>query len=73
MVKNGKIQRSIYISKELDQFLVQRSKLTLRTISSEIEALIRRGLASQQSSDLEAINILEKPKNIQVNLGAGEN
>lgn len=63
IIKNGKIQRSIYLTKELDELLIKRSKLTLRTISAEIESLIKRGLAAQYQADLEAVNMLNKFKN----------
>lgn len=68
--KTGKVSRTVYLTKEMDQLLVQRARLTLRTISSEIECLIRKGLAAQQNSDMDAINISDKPTKIQVTLGA---
>lgn len=72
-LKNDKVARTVYLTKEMDLLLKQRAKITLRTVSCEIESLIRRGLKAQQDSDIEAANLPHKSKGIQVTLETGEN
>lgn len=60
-----KLQKSIYFDPELFETIYQRSLISHRTISGQIEHMLRKQLQSELKSDALAISMAEQGKKNQ--------
>lgn len=50
-----KVPKTIYFTEEMARMIDERAKIMDRTVSAEVERLIKKALKNEERSDLEAI------------------